>query len=262
MRVTIDTTERTLTIEDETENRKIDLYTREAFEVLSRQWLRVGWDLKYSYTFTWLGRPIVQLPEDLLRLQEVISRVTPDVIIETGVAHGGSLVFYASLFKLLGRGRVIGVDIEIRPENRRSLEGHFLSPLITLIEGDSIASDTVRRVMELVTPGERVMVLLDSCHTKEHVLAELEAYHDLVSPGSYIVATDGIMRELSDVPSGKPQWAWDHPCAAVAGFLARHSEFALEQPAFSFNESRLQRTVSYWPDAWLRRVDHAADSPI
>jgi cephalosporin hydroxylase len=183
----------------------------------------------------------------------VIWRVQPDVIVETGVAHGGSLVYYASLCKVIGKGRVIGVDIEIRPHNRQAIEAHPLSSLITLVEGDSIAPETVRKVHSLVKPGEVVMVFLDSCHTKQHVLAELEAYHDLISPGSYIVATDGIMRDLHDVPRGKPEWAWDNPAAAVVEFVSRHPEFVVEQPAWPFNESDLSTNVTHWPGAWLRR---------
>jgi len=178
--------------------------------------------------------------------------VQPDVIIETGVAHGGSLVYYASLCKLIGKQRVIGADIEIRPHNRQAIEAHPLSPLITLLEGNSIAPETVRQVHSLVKPWEVVIVFLDSCHTKQHVLAELESYHDLASPGSYIVATDEIMKDLQDVPRGKPEWAWDHPAAAVAEFVSKHLEFVVEQPSWPFNESELSANVTHWPGAWLR----------
>src|SRR5262249_37658305 len=153
-----------------------NLGTAEAFAIVSRAWLRAGWDSKYVYGFTWLGRPIIQLPEDLLRIQEVIFTVQPDVIIETGVAHGGSLVFYASLCKALGRGRVIGIDVEIRPHNRAAIEAHSLSDWITLVEGSSVDPDVVARVYDLIGPDESALVLLDSCHAKTHVLAELEAY--------------------------------------------------------------------------------------
>src|ERR1043165_10147614 len=118
----------------------------EAFAAISRAWLRSGWDTKYVYGFTWLGRPVIQLPEDLIRVQEVIYRVKPDAIIETGVAHGGSLVFYASLLAAMGRGRVIGIDVDIRPHNRAAIEAHPLAARITLIEGDSILPATVDRV--------------------------------------------------------------------------------------------------------------------
>ena len=169
-----------------------------------------------------MGRPIIQLPEDVLRIQEVIYRVQPDVIIETGVAHGGSLIFYASLFKAMGRGRVIGIDIEIRPHNRRAIEAHEMKPLITLIEGSSIEPSIVEQVRALITPGETVLVLLDSNHTKAHVLAELEAYGPFVTPGSYIVATDGIMKEVAGAPRTGPDWDWNNPLDAAREFAAKH----------------------------------------
>ena len=253
MRLTIDTTERTLTCDTETEKRVLDLYTKEAFELISQQWIKVGWNQKYSYTFSWFGRPIIQLPEDMIRLQEVIYRVRPDLIIETGVAHGGSLIYYASLCKLMGCGRVIGVDIEIRPQNRQAIEVHEMSHLINLIEGSSTAPDVVRQVHSLVNTREAVLVILDSNHTKRHVAAELEAYHDLVTPNSYIVATDGMMRDLYDVPHGKSEWMWDHPAAAAAEFVVSHPEFVLEQPPWPFNESELTENITHWPGAWLRR---------
>lgn len=254
MKLTIDTVERTLTCENEQAKRVLGLYSKEAFELISEQWLKVGWDQKYPYTFSWFGRPIVQLPEDMIRMQEAIYRVRPDVIIETGVAHGGSLVYYASLCKALGRGRVVGIDIEIRPHNRKAIETHELSHLITLIEGSSTAPEVVRQAHGLVRAGETALVILDSNHTKEHVAAELELYHDLVTLDSYIVATDGSMKDLYDVPRGKPEWKWDHPTAAAAEFASRHKEFAVEQPAWPFNESELTENITHWPGAWLRRI--------
>ncbi|MEK6299782.1 MAG: CmcI family methyltransferase [Acidobacteriota bacterium] len=254
MKLIIDTTEKILIQETARERRILKLDTKEAFELISKQWIKIGWSQKYSYTFSWMGRPIIQLPEDMVRIQEVIYKVKPDVIIETGVANGGSLVYYASLFSAMGKGRVIGIDIEIRPHNHRAIEAHELFPLITLIEGSSIAPDVVRQVKALVKPEESVMVVLDSCHTKEHVLDELEAYHSLVTPGSYIVATDGIMRILHDAPRGKREWVWDNPAAAAAEFAERHPEFILEQPGWPFNESELSENVTHWPGAWLKRI--------
>jgi cephalosporin hydroxylase len=253
MNVIISLTQKILTVQADGVEQTLPLYSKRAFELLSDIWVKVGWDQKYTYTFTWLGRPIIQLPEDMIRAQEVIYRVQPDVIIEIGVAHGGSLVYYASLYKVIGKGRVIGVDIEVRPHNRRAIEAHPLFPLITLVEGNSIAPETVRQVKSLIKPGEAVMVFLDSCHTKQHVLAELEAYHDLVTPGSYIVATDGIMKDLYDVPRGSPEWVWDNPAAAAVEFAKNHPEFEIEQPAWPFNESELSVNVTHWPGAWLRR---------
>lgn len=253
MKLTIDTDSKTLIEDTNGARRTLDLYTDEAFELISRQWMRVGWNQKYAYTFTWLGRPVIQFPEDMVRAQEVVYRVKPDVIVETGVAHGGSLIFYASLCKLMGKGRIIGVDIEIRPHNRTAIEAHELADMITLIEGSSTDAGVVGQVKSLVGQGESAMVILDSCHTKQHVLDELEAYHDMVTPGSYIVATDGIMFDFGDVPRGTPEWTQDNPCEAAAEFVARHPEFVLEQPAWAFNESTLTRNITCWPDAWLRR---------
>lgn len=254
MKLSIDTAERVIEIQAEGGPKRVPLYSREGFELLSDLWLKVGWDQKYSYTFTWLGRPMIQLPEDVLRLQEVIFNVQPDVIIETGVAHGGSLIFHATLCKAMGRGRVIGIDVKIRPENRRAIEGHFLSPFITLIEGSSTDPQIVSLVKSLVKPGERVLVILDSNHTAAHVAEELEAYHGLVAPGSYIVATDGIMKDLSDVPRGTPEWDMDNPVTAAVEFCRKHPNFTIEQPAWGFNESALGKNLTYWPSAWLRRV--------
>ncbi len=254
MRIIIDTSGDVLEWESDGRTGRAALYSREAFEILSRLWLKVGWNQKYPYTFTWMGRPIIQAPEDVLRAQEVVYRLRPDVLVETGVAHGGSLVLYASLFKAMGAGRVIGVDVEIRPHNRRALEAHELFPLITLIEGSSTDPDVVARVRSSVREGERVLVILDSNHTRAHVGAELEAYHRLVTPGSYIVATDGSMRDLHDVPRGAPDWAWNNPAAAAVEFARQHPEFVLERPEWSFNESELKESITHWPDAWLRRI--------
>ena len=253
MKVTVDTARRTLEVEDGGARRTLALYGPEAFEVLSSLWIKVGWNEKYTYTFSWLGRPVIQLPEDLVRAQEVIHRVRPDVIVETGVAHGGSLVYWATLCRAMERGRVIGVDVEIRPHNRAGIEGHPLARLITLVEGSSIEPAVVAKVRGLIRPGESALVLLDSNHSYAHVRAELEAYHPLVTPGSYIVATDGVARDVADTPRGSEAWARDNPAAAAADFAETHPEFVLEQPEWPFRESPLTRPVTHWPQAWLRR---------
>jgi cephalosporin hydroxylase len=254
MRLTIDTEARVLTEETPEGTRELPLYSPEAFSLLNRHWVRVGWSQKYSYGFAWLGRPVIQLPEDLVRIQEIIHRVEPDVIVETGVAHGGSLIFYASLCKALDRGRVIGVDIEIRPHNRVAIETHPLSSYVTLIEGSSTAPEVVESVRGQIGADERVLVILDSNHTKAHVLNELAAYAPLVSPGSYIVAADGIMADLSDVPGGKPEWVSDNPSDATIEFARSDPRFELEEPPFPFNEGRIGERVTYWPSAYLRRL--------
>jgi cephalosporin hydroxylase len=252
MRIIIDTDTARLTV-DGTDGSSLPLYSDGAFEILSRLWTKVGWNQKHSYAFSWLGRPIIQLPSDMVRVQEVIHRTQPDVIVETGVAHGGSLIFYASVCKALGRGRVVGVDVAIRPTNRAAIEQHPLGALVTLVEGDSTSAEVVGRVRALVRPGERVLVLLDSDHSRRHVARELEAYHGLVTPGSYIVATDGIMRDLHDTPRGAPGWRTDNPATAAEEFATRHPEFVLESPAPPFDERSAPVEVTHWPDGWLRR---------
>lgn len=248
MKLSIDTDTKSLTItrEDGT-SASVDLYGLEAFEAISRLWIKIGWALKYSYDFTWLGRPLIQLPEDVVRMQELLWTVQPDVIIETGVAHGGSAVFYAGILEILGRGRVISVDIEIRPPNRSAIESHLLSKRITLIERSSTDDQTLRDIRSLVKKGEKVLVVLDSNHTRAHVLQELELYSPLVTPGSYIVATDGIMFDLDDVPGGRTEWREDNPKTAVEDFLKTHSEFE--------RDARYTRSgITYWPDAYLKRT--------
>jgi cephalosporin hydroxylase len=252
--ITIDDQERTVRVKIGQDEQVYPFESAEAFKAVSDAWLRLGWDNKYVYSFTWLGRPIIQLPEDLLRVQEVLGKIKPDVIIETGVAHGGSIVFYASLCKLMGKGRVIGIDIEIRPHNRQAIERHELFEYITLVEGSSIAPDIVSKVKAMVEPGEDVFVMLDSNHTKAHVLAELNHYSELVSVGSYIVAADGIMETLAGAPRSAPDWTWNNPKAAAVEFVKTNPKFIIEQPSWLFNESKLIANVTYWPCAWLKRI--------
>jgi cephalosporin hydroxylase len=250
MKLIVDTEAKELIVD----GKKIPLYSDEAFEILSEQSLKVGWNQKYPYYWSWMGIPIVQLPEDIIRTQEVMWKVQPDVIIECGVAHGGGVIFYASLCKAMGKGRVIGVELEYRGNHRTQVEEHLLAPLITLIEGSSTDPSIVKKVKDLIKPGETVMVLLDSNHTKKHVADELEAYCDIVSKGSYIVATDGSMEILHDVPRGKPEWIKDNPAEAAREFAAKHPEFIIDNPTAVFNESTLRKTPTHWPDAWLKRV--------
>jgi len=250
MHVKLDTQNSTIDVD----GRLLDLYSDEAFKVLSNLWVKVGWNQKYSYSFSWLGVPIIQLPEDLVRYQEAVFSLKPDVIVETGIAHGGSAILSASLCKLIGKGRVIAVDIEIRPQNRARIEAHPMAELITLIEGSSTSTEVVSQVQSLIKRGESVMVVLDSDHSYKHVKDELEAYAPLVTPGSWIVATDGIMRDLEDVPRGRAGWGKDNPAQAALEFAAANPQFKIQEPAWPFNESTLQGNITHWPDAWLRRI--------
>lgn len=253
--ISVDLEQGIVTVEDDGQVKQYGLGTSEAFNLISQVWLRAGWDNKYVYGFSWMGRPIIQLPEDMVRLQEVIFTLQPDVIVETGVAHGGSLVFYASLCKTLERGRVIGIDIEIRPHNREAIEAHPLFPFITLIEGSSIEPAVVDEVKAQIRPGERVLILLDSCHTKDHVSAELHAYAPLVNKGSYIVAMDGIMEQVVGAPRTDPDWSWNNPCQAALEFVKSNPDFIIEEPPFLFNEGNITERVTYWPSAFIKRIN-------
>ncbi len=250
MKIEIDTEADVLVVDGEAQ----PLYSDASFRKLSDLWVKVGWNQKYPYTFSWLGMPIIQLPEDMIRYQEAVARLKPDVIVETGVAHGGSAIYSASLCRLLGKGRVIAVDIEIREHNRRAIESHALAGLVRLVEGSSTSKDVVAAVKSQIRSGESVLVVLDSNHSRAHVRDELEAYAPLVTPGSYIVATDGIMRDLTDVPRGSPKWDHDNPAQAARDFAAERPEFVIEPPPWPFNESTLSDNVTHWPDAWLRRI--------
>jgi cephalosporin hydroxylase len=237
-----------ITVSDDDGDHVVDIYTPDGFRVLADLFTRAGWQNKLSYEVTWLGIPIIQLPEDIVIVQELIWRIRPEVIVECGVAHGGALVLYASVLELLGRGRVVGVDVEIRKYNRLAIESHPLAKRITLIEGSSIEAGTAAAVRASVEPGQRTMVMLDSNHTREHVRAELELYAPLVSPGSYLVVFDEVMPMVADAPNGKATWVDDNPLEAVRDFLSSHAEFVAD-PA----PERLG--VTYCRGGFLRRLD-------
>jgi cephalosporin hydroxylase len=241
-------------VRDGDKEARFPLQSAAGFAAASRAWLRAGWDAKYVYSFTWLGRPIVQLPDDLMRVQEVIYSVAPAVIIETGVAHGGSLIFYASLMAAMGRGRIIGVDIEIRPHNRAAIEAHLLSSRITLIEADSILPETVDRVAAEIGAANPVLMVLDSKHSKDHVLAELRLYSRFVTVGSYIIVADGIMEQVVGAPRTGADWAWNNPRRAALQFAEENPDFAISEPPRPFNEGVVDTRVTYWPDGYLRRI--------
>jgi cephalosporin hydroxylase len=225
----------------------LPLYEDAAFREISRLWLNTGWNLKFSYNYTWWGRPIIQMPEDMVAFQELIFRVQPDVIIETGVAHGGSSVFFASLLELLGKGRVLSIDILIRPHNRKAIETHPMKKRITLIERSSIDPVTIEEVSSFIAPGEKVMVFLDSNHSKGHVAEELKYYSRFVTPGSYMLVADTLLDCVFDVPNGKPAWLNDSPRPAALEFVKAHPEFEIDPLLARFG-------VTYFPDGFLKRV--------
>jgi cephalosporin hydroxylase len=253
-RVTVDHAAGTVTVGEGDAARTYGFDEPEAFRAVSDAWLRIGWDQKYVYGFSWLGRPVIQLPEDLVRIQEVIHAAGPDVIVETGVAHGGGLIFYATLCRAVGRGRVVGVDIEIRPHNRQAIEAHPLADLITLVEGDSTDGATVARVKQEIGADDTVLVLLDAGHSKEHVLAELRLYAPLVTPGSYVLVADAIMEQVVGAPRTEPDWDWNNPASAIAEFLAEDPRFVVEEGPFPFNEGLVTERVTYWRGGFLKRV--------
>jgi cephalosporin hydroxylase len=253
MKLIVDSVQQTLTtVEGELESTQ-GLYTKAAFEALSRLWLTVGWSVGYYLNFSWFGHAVVQIPEDLIRLQEVVYRLRPDVIVEAGYYRGGGLIFHATLCQALGRGRVIGIDLHTPPADRQAIQEHFLGHRITLIAGNSTSPHVVGRLGELIVPGEVVLVILDSSHTKDHVRCELELYSRFVTSGSYIIVADGLMRDLTGVPGGRQEWEYDNPLAAAEEFLRAHPEFEQVQPPWPFRDSQLTENVTHWPGGWLRR---------
>ena len=210
-----------ITVKSENGDEKIvDLYSPEGMKLVTELWLKSSFHHRLMYEPTWLGVPIIQYPSDMVMLQELIWKLRPDVIIETGVAHGGSAVFYASILELLGKGKVIGVDIDIRKYNDLVIKSHPVSRRIELIEGNSINPDVIRVIRNRVRTKGEVLVVLDSCHSFEHVFSELKIYSEFISPGGYIVVMDGVQKLLFDTPSGKREWQHDNPLAAIKKFLA------------------------------------------
>jgi cephalosporin hydroxylase len=232
----------------------LPIYSQEGFRLLSDIWLKQEWNQLHWQSFSWLGFQIWQFPEDLLRLQEVVATLKPEVIVETGVNRGGSAIFFASLCRLLGKGRVVSIDIRIPPEVRQAVEHSPFSDLITLIEGDSTAPGVVAQVEDKIGKGDTVLVFLDSDHAKAHVLRELQAYSGLVTPGSYIIAADGVMQSLTDTPYGCKEWAEDNPAAAAREFAASRPEFAIQRPTALFGDQYVVESMTFWPDAWLYRL--------
>jgi cephalosporin hydroxylase len=189
----------------------------------------------------------------MVRLQEVVYDLKPELIIETGVCGGGSLLYHATLCEAIGKGRIIGIDIDIPEETRKGVEAERLAHRITMIQGDSTAPETVAKVRALAGNASPIMVILDSDHSRAHVLRELEAYAPLVTPGSCIIAEDGIMHDLADVPGGYPEWLTDNPTQAARDFAALHPEFEMRVPAWKFNRGELRNNITYWPEGWLWR---------
>jgi cephalosporin hydroxylase len=215
----------------------------------SIDWIAEASRYKYSYHFSWLGRPIIQFPQDVLAIQEIIWTVKPTLVVETGIAHGGSLILSASLLELLGGdGRVVGVDVEIRSHNRAAIEAHPMFHRITLVEGSSTDPQVVKQINELAM-GRRTLVLLDSNHTHDHVLEELRLYSPFVKTGSYIVVFDTVIEDLpADFFPNRPWGRGNNPRTAVAEFLAENQRFEIDRDL----EAKLVITAA--PGGYLKCV--------
>ena len=205
---------------------------------------------RFSYNFSWLGRPVIQFPADLIAIQELIFSVRPELVIETGIAHGGSLIHSASILELLGgEGRVLGIDIDIRPHNRAAIDAHPMRKRIDMIEGSSIDESVASRVREAARGKERVLVILDSMHTHDHVLRELQLYAPLVTVSSYCVVLDTIIEDLrGDAYPDRPWGKGNSPKSAVWAFVKDDPRFELDRDL----EAKLLMTAA--PDGWLKRV--------
>jgi len=206
--------------------------------------------VQYSYNFSWMGRPIIQYPQDMIAMQEIIWDVKPDLIIETGIAHGGSLIYYASILELIGHGEVLGIDIDIRKHNREEIEKHPMVKRITMIEGSSIDENTAEQVRKIAQDKERIVVCLDSNHTHEHVLKELELYAPLVSLNSYIAVFDTIVEDLPDgyFSQKRPWGIGNNPRTAVDQFLKANDNFIIDEAI----DNKL--LVSVTPRGYLKRM--------
>lgn len=215
----------------------------------SIDWMIHADKYKYSYNFSWLGRPVIKLPADILALQEIIWNVKPDLIIETGIAHGGSIVFSASMLEIIGKGEVVAVDIDIRAHNRREIEANPMMKRITMIEGSSVDSSIVNRIKQIASGKERVMVFLDSLHSHEHVLAECRAYADIVTPGSYMVVMDTYVELF---PKGyfenRPWDKGNNPMTAMQAFLKENPNYTID------HEITDKLLISEGIDAYLKRL--------
>lgn len=216
-------------------------------ETAGIEWVKAAAENRLSYEVDWLGVPVIQTPEDLILVQELIFKIKPDFVVETGIAHGGGLIFYASLLELLGKGKVIGIDIEIREHNRKVIEASPLFKRIELIEESSISEEVIEKLREKMPKGSKVIVFLDSDHTKPHVLKELALYQEFIIPGCYIVVFDTITSILADAGIADKKYIKNTPMEAVQEFLKQNDNFVIDK---EFNKL----FVSYSPDGYLKRI--------
>lgn len=217
---------------------------------VSSDFMKESIKAKYSYNFTWLGRPIIQYPQDIVAIQELIYQIQPDLIIETGIAHGGSLILHASICELIGKGEVLGIDIDIREHNKKEIENHRMFKRIKMIQGSSISSAVIDQVKELVKGKEKIMVILDSNHTHAHVLEELKLYSPFVTKNSYLLVFDTIVEDVPDqIVAGRSWGKNDNPKTAVWEFLKSNDSFIIDKKI----ENKLLLTVA--PDGFLKRIN-------
>lgn len=211
------------------------------------KWIKISVENRLAYEIDWLGVPVIQTPEDLVLLQELIFKVKPDFIVEIGIAHGGGMIFEASLLELLGKGKIIGVDIEIREHNRRVIEAHPLAKRIEMIQSSSISEETVQKLKKRIPKNSKVIVCLDSNHFKDHVLRELELYQDFIIPGCYIVVFDTIASKVAEMKIENKKYINNGPKEAIDAFLKLNDNFEIDK---QFNKLY----VSHSPSGYLKRV--------
>jgi len=215
----------------------------------SKEWFENSLKYEYSYHFIWLGRPIIQYPQDILAIQEIIWKVKPDLIIETGIAHGGSLILSASILELVGKGEVVGIDIDIRKHNKQEIEKHSMFKRITMIQGSSIDKAIIKKIQKIAKEKKRIMVILDSNHTHKHVLEELKAYSPLVVKGSYLIVLDTIIGDIPEDYSKNRPWGHNNnPKTAVNEFLKTNERFKVDKKI----EEKLLFTAA--PNGYLKCI--------
>lgn len=243
-----------MSFEKEVKERIDAIGQNDELKASAHEFLKASLTPKYSYNFSWLGRPIIQYPQDMIAMQEIIWEVKPDLIIETGIAHGGSLIFSAAMLELVAactgdQGEVLGIDIDIRPHNRKAIEEHPMYKRITMIQGSSIAPEIVAQVVQKAKGKKRILVCLDSNHTHQHVLEELKAYAPLTTVGSYCVVFDTVVEDMPKELAGERPWGpGDNPKTAVFEYLKTHSEFQIDKDI----QNKILITVA--PEGYLKRI--------
>lgn len=216
----------------------------------AKKFTEISVKLKYSYNFSWLGRPIIQYPQDIVMLQELVWKIQPDLIIETGIAHGGSLILHASMLEMLGNGgQVVGIDIDIRKHNRIEIEKHPMFKKITMLEGSSVSNEIIEKVSKIAQGKKKIMVLLDSNHTHDHVLKELKLYSEFVTKDSYLIVYDTIVEDMPDkLWNDRPWGKGNNPKTAVWEFLKTNSDFEIDK---SIDNKLL---ISVAPEGYLKKI--------